>query len=234
NLAEEMVEISLATGLGWDVYLDIHQKKWGLDVSEGRNLTVNQSTNPPVIFSPQFESLKSLHYTESEMNYKNIAYVAGQGEGVDRRVIELGNQSGLSRHELFIDARDIEEEIDVETTDLEGNKVTEKVPRSEADIIQDLTDRGQQKLQEFLQEEYLEGQVLTNSPFIYERDYKLGDIVTVQSKDWGVTLDTRITEIKEIYEQTGFRIEAVFGNNRPTLIQKIKQELSQISGEVRR
>ncbi|MED4462987.1 siphovirus ReqiPepy6 Gp37-like family protein, partial [Metabacillus fastidiosus] len=81
NLAEEMVEISLATGLGWDVYLDIHQKKWGLDVSEGRNLTVNQSTNPPVIFSPQFESLKSLHYTESEMNYKNIAYVAGQGEG---------------------------------------------------------------------------------------------------------------------------------------------------------
>ncbi|MED4461870.1 siphovirus ReqiPepy6 Gp37-like family protein [Metabacillus fastidiosus] len=234
NLAEEMTEISLAAGLGWDVYLDIQQKKWVFDVFEGRNLTVNQSINPPVIFSPQFESLKSLHYTESELNYKNIAYVAGQGEGVDRRVIELGNQSGLSRHELFIDARDIEEETDVETIDTEGNKVTEKVPRPEADIIKDLTDRGRRQLQEFLQEEYLEGQILTDSPFVYEKDYNLGDIVTVQSKDWGVTLDTRITEIKEIYEQSGFKIEAVFGNDRPTLIQKIKQELSQISGEVRR
>ena len=49
-----------------------------------------------------------------------------------------------------------------------------------------------------------------------------------------MTMDARITDIKEIHETNGFSIEATFGNNRPTLIQKIKQELSQISGEVRR
>ena len=230
NLSEEMTEISLATGLGWDVTLDLHNKKWVFDVIEGRDVTANQSIHPPVIFSPQFESLKSLQYTESELNYKNSAFVAGQGEGVERRVIELGNVSGLSRHEIFIDARDIPETVDVELPD--GS--TEEKPRPVADIIKDLTDRGNQQLAQLIQEHYLEGQILTHSPFVYEKDFDLGYIATVQSNDWGVTLDSRITEIKEIYETSGFRIEGTFGNNRPTLIQKIKQELAQMSGEVRK
>lgn len=234
NLAEEMTDISLATGLGWDVSLDIHNKKWVFDVVEGRNLIANQSINPPVIFSPQFESLKSLHYTESEMNYKNIAYVAGQGEGVDRRVIELGIDTGLNRHEVFIDARDVSEEDDVEVTDGEGNTTTEKVPRPEKEIIKDLTDRGNQQLDQLSQEHYLEGQILTNSPFVYQKDYDLGDNVTIQNKEWNITMDARITEIKEIYEESGFNIEGTFGNDIPTLIKKIKQEFAQISGEVRR
>lgn len=222
NVAEEMSTISLASGLGWDVTLDIRNKEWVFDVMEGRNLVAGQTINPPVIFSPHFESLKSLQYTQSELNYKNVAVVAGQGEGIERRVIEVGNFSGINRHEIFIDARDVAE------TD------EDEQPFPEQQIIQALTDRGQQQLNELSQEEYLEGQILTNSPFVYQRDYDLGDFTTNQNMDWGVTMDARITDIKEIHETSGFSIEATFGNNRPTLIQKIKQELSQISGEVRR
>ncbi|WP_337999442.1 Gp37-like protein [Solibacillus daqui] len=56
----------------------------------------------------------------------------------------------------------------------------------------------------------------------------------INNKVWGITMDARITDVKEIYETNGFSTKATFGNNRPTLIQKIKQELSQISGKVRR
>jgi hypothetical protein len=222
NLTEEESAISLNSGLGWDVTLDITNKKWVFDVAVGRDLTVNQSTLPPVIFSPQFDALQSLQYTESELNYKNMAYVGGQGEGTARRIVQVGADTGLSRHEIFIDARDVAEKDDND------------IPIPVGTIIQTLTDRGQQQLNELIQEQYLEGQVLTKSPFKYQKDYDLGDIVTVQSRDWGVTLDTRITEIKEIYEVSGFKIEAVFGNNRPTLIKKIKQELAQIGGEIRK
>jgi hypothetical protein len=222
NVAEEITSISLNTGLGWDVTLDINQKKWVFDVVEGLDLTVNQDTNPPVIFSPQFDSLQTLGYSDSLLNYKNMAYVGGQGEGIDRRVIEVGTNSGLNRHEVFIDARDVEEEDE------------NQQPLPESTIVQTLSERGQQQLNGLIQEEYLEGQVLTHSPFKYEKDYYLGDIVTIQNTDWGVTMDTRITEIKEIFEVSGYRIEAVFGNDRPTLIKKIKQELAQISGEVRK
>jgi hypothetical protein len=222
NLSEELADISLNSGLGWDITFDIPSKKMIFDVYEGRILTTAQNTLPPVIFSPQFDSLQSLHYSESELNYKNAAYVGGQGEGMDRRIIQLGSENGLARHEVFIDARDVEE------------KDENDQPLPEAQIISTLTERGHQKLQEFLQEEYLEGQILTKSPFTYEEDYDLGDIVTIQNKSWGVMMDSRITEIKEIYETSGFKLEATFGNNRPTLIKKIKQELSQISGEVRK
>ena len=222
NLAEELMEISKVSGLGWDVILDLQQKKWIFDVYEWRNLTVNQKENPPVIFSPQFESLKQLSFVESDFNYRNYGYIAGQGEGEDRRVVEIGEAEGLSRIETFIDARDISEE----------DENQQALPENE--IIAKLQQRGQQKLSEFTQDFFLEGQILTNSPFVYEKDYDLGDIVTIQNREWGITRDARITEIKEIYEPGGFQIEATFGESRPTLIKKLKQELAQISGEVRK
>jgi hypothetical protein len=222
NLADELVEISKASGLGWDVTLDFSSKTWVFDVYEERNLTVNQTENPPVIFSPQFESLKQLSFVESDLNYRNFGYIAGQGEGADRRVVEVGEAEGLSRIETFIDARDISEQDE------------DQLPLPESEIIAKLQQRGQQKLSEFTQDFFLEGQILTNSPFKYEIDYDLGDIVTIQNREWGVTRDARITEIKEIYEQNGFQIEATFGESRSTLIKKLKQELSQISGEVRK
>lgn len=222
NVADEISTLSLVSGLGWDVILDLKNKRWIFDVIEGRNLSVGQSVNPPVIFSPQFESLKSLHYTQSELNYKNLAIVAGQGEGVERRIIEVGDFTSTDRHEVFIDARDIAE-VD------ESQQII-----SQENIIEALVDRGKQQLKEFMQEEYLEGQILTNSPFKYQKDYDLGDVITIRNSDWHISMDAQITDIKEIYETSGFSIEATFGNNRPTLIQKIKQEFNQISGEVRK
>jgi Siphovirus ReqiPepy6 Gp37-like protein len=224
NLAEEMINISSLSELGWDVFLDIQQNKWVFDVDEGRDLTVNQSVLPPVIFSPQFESLQSLHYTESELNYKNTAYVAGQGEGIERRIVLVGDATGLNRHEIFVDARDIAEQTEDDPP----------VNRPEADIINDLTLRGQQQLNDFIQEQYLEGQVLTKSRLIYEKDYDLGDIVTLQNRDWNITMDIRLTGVKEIYEQSGFRVEGTFGKPLPTLIDKIKREIGQVAVEIRK
>ncbi|GIO27717.1 siphovirus ReqiPepy6 Gp37-like family protein [Ornithinibacillus bavariensis] len=219
NLAEEVTEQSLASGLGWDITIDLTNKKYVFDVKEGRNLIATQNSLPPVIFSPNFDSLKNLKYSESELNYRNVAYIAGQGEGMDRRIVELGDATGINRHEIFVDARDIEEEVD-------------GVARPSQDIINDLTAQGQLELEKLLQENYLEGQVLTKSPLKYEIDYDLGDSVTIQNMDWGVTMDAPITEIKEVYEASGFQIEAVFGNDRPTLIDKIKKGFKKMDNEL--
>lgn len=218
NLAEELENISLQSGLGWNIELDYETKQFVFKVLEGRNLSANQSDLPPAIFSPEFNTLGQLSYVESELDYKNYAIVAGQGEGVDRRIIDVGEASGFERHELFVDARDVEEEIQPD----EG----EAYPRPINEIEQDLINRGNQKLTEHEQEIYMEGQALSKSRLVYEKDYNLGDIVTLQHKGWGVTMDARITEAKEIYEVGVKKIELTFNNNRPTLIDKIKQQLS--------
>lgn len=253
-LAEDIEEISLLSGLGWDIAMDYATRQFVFNVKEGRNLTVNQTLLPPAIFSPEFGTLKGLAYTESDLNYKNFAVVAGAGEGNERRIVTVGdaNAVGSNRRVLFVDARDIAEETDAETP--------QPIP---VEIIEErLRERGRQKLAEHQQEVYLEGSIMApvrsfetvrqtsfltqfqptetfsrkerKGGLLYERDYDLGDIVTLQNKDWGVTLDARITEVKEIYESGKLQVDVTFGNDRPTLIDKIKQELSQTSAEIRR
>lgn len=227
NLANELNDISFVTGISWNISLDIQNQKFVLDVREGKDLTASQSINPPdgaepIIISPEFASVKELEYLESMLDFKNYAYIAGQGEGADRRVISQGTATGLERYEMFVDARDVAE------TDDDDN------PRPEGEIIAELEARGQRNLEEFQQETYLNGQLLMKSPFEYQKDYNLGDIVTLQNKDWGVTLDARITKIKESYDVNGMNIEAVFGNDQPDLISKIKNAFGELSSEVRK
>jgi hypothetical protein len=220
NLSEELELISKATSLGWDVYLDLKKQRFVFDIYEPKNLTASQSILPPVIFSVDFDNIKGQTFTESALGHKNYGYIGGQGEAEKRRIVELGNSSGLNRIEEFIDARDVPEVKSEETE--EGSK---EVPIPENEIIAQLTDRGNQKLLELQKIKSFESEILTYGPFLYEKDWDIGDVVTVQDKKWGLTLDTPIPEVKEIYEASGFRLEVTFGNTVPTLIDKVKQTI---------
>lgn len=222
TLSDELQTISELSGLGWNISIDIKNKKFVFEVDEGRDLSATQRINNPVIFSPKFNSLKSLEFTESYLDFKNMALVAGQGEGLKRSIVLLNEQhEGYDRFELYVDARDIEDM----KTDSEGNET----PRPPADIEKDLTDRGNEKLAELTAEVFMSGQILTKSPFLYEKDWDIGDIVTLQHEDWGITLDARITEVKESEQEgTGKEIEVVFDKDKPTLISKIKREFNNL------
>lgn len=201
NLAEELEKLSLISGLGWDVYLDLKNKEFVFDVFEGRDLTAAQSVLPPAIFSVDYDNISSQKLIESAMGYKNTGYVGGQGEGIDRTIQVVGEDAqGLERYEVFIDARDIEDSGD-------------------------LSKRGLQKLEELKEVMTFDNEILTQSNLVYEEDYNLGDLVTAINNKWRVVLDSRITEVTEIYEVGGYRINAVFGNNIPTLVERIKQEM---------
>ena len=60
----------------------------------------------------------------------------------------------------------------------------------------------------------------------YLKDWFLGDIVTIQSKEMGVTVDAQITEITETYADGLYSLEATFNEGQPNLIQLIKQEIN--------
>lgn len=173
-LAEELAEIGLLTGLGWNIEIDYTNKKYVFKVLEGRDLTVNQSDNPPAIFSPEFGTLQQLSYVESELDYKNYAVVAGQGEGADRRIVTVGDAVGADRRVLFVDARDVEEETD--------DDPPKPIPVEQ--IEQRLRNRGMQKLAEHEQEIYLEGQVAMGR--VVEKVPKVVD---------GVVEDLRLDEV---------------------------------------
>jgi hypothetical protein len=206
NLLEEIESIATTNELGIRTLLDIQNKQMLFDVYQGLDRTAEQSENAPAIFSREFENILEQEYTDSLNNYRTVALVAGEGEGTARQFVTVGSGTGFDRYELFIDARDLQQE------DM-TNEGYEAV----------LQNRGQSKLAEMREIQTFESKININSNLKYKEDFELGDIVTCTSKKWGITIDTRITEVEEIYEENGFDVNITFGNNIPTLIDKIKQ-----------
>jgi hypothetical protein len=202
-------EIAEFTGIGWEIYLDLVNKAWIFDIVEGRDLTTAQAVNIPVIFSVEFDNIKGQHYTDSALNLKTVGYAGGQGEEELRLIQQIGDAEGLGRLETFLDCSDA----------------------ADAD---ELLANGQQKLAELKQAQSFEVNISPSGSFIYGTDWDLGDLVTVRSSKWGITMHSRITEVKEIYESSGFNLEATFGNSIPTIVDKIKQSFKQNSIPIRR
>lgn len=70
----------------------------------------NTDGNTPVVFSFDLDNLALLEYEEDGRDYNTVAIVASEGEGQDRRVVEVGDltKTGIDRIELYVDARDLQ------------------------------------------------------------------------------------------------------------------------------
>ena len=210
DLLEELTKLSLTSGVGFYIRTDLSAQKHYFETFKGIDRSINQGVNSPVVFSRDYDNFYEQEYTDSDNDLKTTAIVAGEGEGSERTVIEvLDNYTGLDRRELFVDARDLQKEVDgVVMTDTEYRNI--------------LTQRGNEKLSEYKELQTFEGKIITKN-YEYKKDYDLGDIVTVLDKNWDVAVDTRITEITEIYENGKIEIVPVLGNKIPTVLDKLKR-----------
>mgnify|MGYP001409749470 CR=1 FL=1 len=225
NVLEQLENISNTSNLGYRNLLDIKNKKIIFDVYKGIDRTISNGTIAPCIFSRDFENILKQEFYDSLSDYKNTALIAGAGEGKDRKITSIEEGQGLDRHEVYVDARDIEDTKEVKTYDEEGNEIIEDVPMSDEEYIPLLIQRGKEKLAEREEITTFDSKVNTRGNNIYRKDYDLGDLVTVVDDKWRLRVDTRITEIEEVYEEGKVEINPTFGNNVPTIIDVIKREV---------
>lgn len=214
NLLDKVEEIATDAELGIKARLDIQNKKIIFEMYEGLNRTVGQNINAPTIFSKEFENVLEQEYTDSSLGYRNVALVAGEGEGSERQLVTVGTTSGLDRYEMFVDARDLQSKKEDDTV----------IPPAE--YTEMLESRGQSKLDENKEIETFTSKINLNGNLIYKKDFDLGDKVTCVSKAWGITIDTRITEIEEVYEASGKQVNVIFGDDIPTLLDKLKEVIN--------
>lgn len=196
NLGDKLSEIAEYSGLGLNISLDIKNKSFVFDIIEPKDLTINQNILPPVIFRNDFNNIKTRKYTESIINSKNVAY-SGIKEDSSKLVLSVGNTSDFERIETFVDCND--EDID------------------------EITKAGNVILKELEELKTFEIDVRHNNTFIYEKDYDLGDIVTIQDKKLKVTMDSKIVEVKETYTPKTFDVKLTFGKSIPSLLTTIKR-----------
>lgn len=116
NLGTKIREICKTYAYGCKITLeenpDTGKFEFYFDVYKGANRSYEQEENPYVIFSPDYENLSSTKYTEDLTNYNNVALVAGEGEGTERKRDTFGSADGLDRYEVYVDARDVSRMVD--------------------------------------------------------------------------------------------------------------------------
>lgn len=202
NLLEYTDGLLQEYGLAATVILDEDARLLRYVIYEGADRSVdNAECEIPITFSKAFDNLSESNYYYNEAVAKNVALIGGEGEGLERFYsLIAGNQTGLARRELWVDAgsvtRTYKDESDVEHT----------YTNSEYRAMLDAT--GRQTLADYKAEETLQGTVdVVNSGFVYDVDFWLGDIVTMQSNEIGQYVNERLRDVLETQDEDGYRIE---------------------------
>lgn len=219
NALTGIEEAAKASKLGYRVYTDIKSKKHYFEVYDGRDLTADQTENPPCIFSKEFDNVVEQEYTNSIENLKSMAYVGGENRQEEpREVVEVGAEmAGLDREEIFVNAVDITKTY----TDDQGQ---EQILTDE-EYTAMLNQRGVQELEQYAETLSFNSSIYTYGNLKYREDYDVGDRVTCLNKKWGIKINVRITEVSEIYQQDGESLEITFGESLPALMDKIRQAM---------
>lgn len=194
NLLEAIISILEEYKLGFN--LIYKNNKLLFNIYAGTNRSFNQTENPRVIFSPEFDNFITSEYNEITENYKNVVLVAGEGEGINRKTEQVGTAEGTERVEEYVDARDI-------SSNTEGGTIT---PEAYKNLLKA---RGQEKLAELKKEISFTGQVEPSINYIFEIDYFLGDIIEIIN-EFGIGSAARITEVIEAWDENGHTMVPTF------------------------
>lgn len=162
----------------------------------GVDRSYDQTENPYVVFSPNFENIINSNYFSSKANYKNVTLVAGEGEGASRKTTVVGSASGLNRRELFTDARDISSDTDDGTL-------------SDAEYTVQLQTKGLKNLADHIITTAFEGEVEVTRLFKYGEDFFIGDIVQI-ANEYGNENSAYISELIISNSDEGLSIYPTF------------------------
>lgn len=201
NLLEKVEETSETVGIGFK--MPLREEKLYFEMYKGIDRSYSQNENPWIIFSDEYDNLKECEYNKITSEKTNFAYVAGEGEGLDRKIVGSYNSTdepvGAYRREIWVDQRNLSSNNDDIT---------------EAELINQMKEEGIENLIGI--SEAFTGDVV-NQGYKYGKpedggEFYLGDIVSIQKKNWSnLYINARIIEVIESEDQNGKVVVFTFG-----------------------
>lgn len=196
NLYTVISDICLQYGIGFKITLN-DSNEFVFELYEGVDRSYEQSVNPYVVFSNQYDNLINAEYQKDAKNLVTAVLAAGEGEGLDRKTVWVTNEAnptGLYRFEYYDDSRN--------TSSNEGEI-------SEEDYLNQLAELGRENLTTY--ETTFAGEANFTS-VNYKEDVNIGDICTIENTNLGVAFSARIIEIIESVDASGkYSIIPTFG-----------------------
>lgn len=203
---------------------------WTLIIGAGEDRTRHRANNAvsSVMFSQSLSNIANTDYIVDRSKLRNTVYIAGEGEGTDRKWynidvnsdVTFGERKGWNRRELWVDARDVQSEQD-------------NVTLTDAEYEELMKQRADEKAKDNdLSEEYTATVTDITKQYTYKKDYNIGDFVTIADEELGIEFDAQITnvivtrqddrEIIDLEFTYGLRIKDVIERSE-TAIKKVEE-----------
>lgn len=160
----------------------------------------------PVVFSFDMNNVERYEYENNCKDSKTVAVVASEGEGQERKVIEIQNpryeqeHTGYDRIELYVDARDLQSDN------------TEGEPLTDEELEELMAQRGYEAIEENDEFMSFDASVLQTN-FKYGVDYFLGDWVTVISKDSSKKYNLQVNKVTKSISNGVEHLDIGFGTD---------------------
>ena len=201
---------------------------WTLIIGAGEDRTRHRANNAvsTVMFSQSLSNIASTDYIVDRSKLRNTVYIAGEGEGTDRKWynidvnsdITFGERKGWNRKELWVDARDIQSEQD-------NKKLTD------AEYEELMKQRADEKAKDNdLSEEYKATVTDITKQYTYKKDYHIGDFVTIADEELRMEIDAQITNVivtrqddREIID-----LEFTYGSRIKDVIEKSETAIKKV------
>lgn len=166
---------------------------WTLIIGAGEDRTRHRVNNAvsSVMFSQSLSNIANTDYIVDRSKLRNTVYIAGEGEGTDRKWynidvnsdVTFGERKGWNRRELWVDARDVQSEQD-------------NVTLTDAEYEELMKQRADEKAKDNdLSEEYTATVTDITKQYTYKKDYNIGDFVTIADEELGMEFDAQITNV---------------------------------------
>lgn len=208
NLYDILQTLCTERNIGFKVVLsDTNELVFSL--YSGTDRSYDQTDNPYVIFSPNYDNLISSNYIESKSSFKNVTLVSAEDsdnrpeeEGAEAPLVEtaVGNVSGLARRETFTNYGSISRTV----TEDDQEKTL-----SDSEITAMLRQKGKETLAENASILSFEGEAETSTMFKYGEDFTIGDIVQVEDH-YGHESRARVIELVLSDATDGFSVYPTF------------------------
>jgi hypothetical protein len=212
-LSDVVGAIAKDAKLGLACSLDVEAGQIIFDVFQGADRTVNQSEVPSVVFSVNRKTVLGMTYNDNDSGLRNAFYATMAGDEFENEALTLvyyraeDEQSppgSISRREAHMEI-----------------SASHPTPGEEYSELKRMA-----LIQATNYESLLNCVCSVNFAAVrYGVDYFLGDMVTVQNLDWGITLDAPLTGMTVEYSGSGESYTATFGEQRPTFIGAIKKAI---------
>ncbi len=147
-----------------------------------------------IVFAQKFGNLANITYSETDNQFKNVAVVAGAGEGEERITVTVGDlaATGAARREIYVDAR----------SETKEDEETEDEYKSRLENI------GLEKLAEQIKIQNVGAEINLAD---FGKRYGLGDVVTCNVDELGIKLETRIIGFSYKSQNNQNYLELEFG-----------------------